>query len=178
MLIDSDSDCELSRLPAVPLEQHHRGRGWRRRSVGEYIAEAPFDKKKKRRIKKALGREVEAAQDEATDHRALQGAWDRTRTLAGDTTPGAAEHKHSNCWNAPVVTKLAFEALGQAKTQAVRSDTHNTETAAETVAWTAKSCTRRYLGELVASPPKHWLYVEKAWGCTPVDVEFDEAGAD
>jgi len=172
----SDSDDELAQLPDVPNDVH-RGRGWRRRATVDYIADLAVGRHTRRRLLVATTREARLAADEAVDHLALQSAWDRTRALAGDTTaPGAKQDKHANCWNAPAITRIAFENLGQAQTAAARSDTHNTEVAVEAVSWVAKACSRRYLHELAASPPGPWLYIEKAWDATPVDVEFDEAG--
>ena len=170
----SDGSEAISRLPSTP-QPPGRGRGWRRKSVDEVLSTSKLDGDVRKRLRRARENELRKAAIQETGQLATNLALDNTRLHAGDTvTDGAQGSKHANTWRPQAVVKLAMESLGQSSTSTSRSLTHNSHTASECVAWCATKRWEQIIEDFLRQPPKDFLYLERAFDASPLDLELAE----
>ena len=173
---DPDSAGSMNDLPDAVTPGQHRGRAWRRISTESLVDSLDMPASTRKRLRTSIFNDLTVREDNAKSTAALQGAWDRHQLHIGNTvTPGEAYGCHPNQWLPPQVIRMALEALGQSSSVAVREDTHNVNVAVECVAWAATEKMTGMVNALHASPPRDWLYVERAFDATPIEAELGES---
>ena len=170
---DDDADAAIEALPDSRTPGPKRGRGWNHTSSAEFLEHADLPRSTTKVLRRKLERECRASADKHDGYTCLQKAWDRERLLAGDTvTPGEQGARHVNAWNPEPVVRLAFECVGSGASVSTRAESHNTAVMADCVAWVAEEKQAGMVNELCRYPPSRWLYVERAFDATPVEVEL------
>jgi len=61
-------------------------------------------------------------------HKALKGAWDKTRLFTGDQASGCQDLRHPNAWDHVSVVRLGFQGISAVHT--AYEETHNMHIAA------------------------------------------------
>ncbi len=104
-------------------------------------------------------------------------AWNFTRLRSGDLAGESSQPSHSNAWDFRSTVRVAFGELGGGSgARAVKETTH-APIAAESVA-AAYHWKMGFLAEKLAegmadgSAQVKWVYVERAFDATPIEVEF------